>query len=140
MPPVLLPLIVVHVTAVLAKLTIFVIIPRLKTVDSVRRVLTKYRPYERTADTVLWVTGAGLVYFASWQMLRQTWMIASIILYLLVFLAIRFALTREMEKIAQSKKLLATEELKRLRTNNWCVATVAVAFLGLIGYLMLNKP
>ncbi len=140
MPAALVPFLVVHVTAVLAKLSIFVMIPRLKTIEHVRSFLKKYRPFERGADWVLWITGLGLLYFASWKMLRQTWMIASIALYLLVFFFIRFALTRELQKIAGSKKLLAKDEFKRLRTNNWCVATLAVAFLGIIAYLMITKP
>lgn len=140
MPAVMIVLIVVHVTAVLAKLSIFVMIPRLQDVQQVRDTLVRYKPFERIADWILWLTGAGLLYFASWQMLKQAWMFISIALYLLVFIAIRFALTREMEKISQSKKLYARDELKRLRTNNWCVATTAVGLLGVIAYLMVNKP
>lgn len=140
MPAVLVPLIIVHVTAVLSKLTLFVAIPRLKSVEHVRTFLRKYRPFERSADVVLWITGAGLIYFTSWRMLQQTWMLVAIALYLLVFVAIRFALTRELRNISQSKKQLASEELKRLRTNNWCVGIIAVVFLGIIAYLMMTKP
>lgn len=96
MPAVLVPLIVVHVCAVIAKLRIFFVIPRLSTVAEVTRFLQRYRPFERTVDWILWITGAGLLYFASWQMLRQTWMIVSLVLYLLVFVMVRFALTKEL--------------------------------------------
>lgn len=133
-------LIVVHIVAVLSKLTLFFAIPRLQTVDSVRTFITRYRPMERSADVVLWLTGAGLLYFASWSMLRQTWMIVSLILYLFVFIAIRFALTRELQKISQSRKLYAADELRKLRTNNWCVGILAVVLLGVIAYLMMAKP
>lgn len=140
MSTIMLILIIVHVSAVMAKLAIFFIIPRLRDVEQVRATLVAYKPFERTADWVLWLTGAGLVYFANWKMLTQAWMLASIGLYLIVFIAIRFALTREMEKISTSKKLHAQAELKRLRFNNLCVSTTAVAFLGIIAYLMITKP
>ncbi|WDL98213.1 DUF2269 family protein [Alicyclobacillus sp. ALC3] len=140
MPAVLVPFIVVHVSAVIAKLGVFFRIPRLQSVAEVNGFLKRYKPYERTADWILWVTGAGLLYFASWQMLRQTWMIVSIGLYLLVFVMVRYALMKELEKIASSKKLLATDELKRLRINNWCVGIITVVLLGVIATLMMTKP
>lgn len=140
MPTVMVPFIVVHIVAVLSKLTVFFAIPQLNSVDSVRRFTARYRPFERTADAVLWLTGGGLLYFASWSMLRQTWMIVSLALYLFVFLSIRYALTRELRKISDSKKLYAAEELRKLRTNNWCVGILAVVILGVIAYLMMAKP
>lgn len=140
MPSAIVPLIIIHVSAVLAKLSVFFAIPRLRTVEQVKLFLKKYRPFERSADWILWLTGAGLVYFASWQMMKQAWMIASIILYIIVFVLIRFALTKEMEKISDSKKLLAEAELKKLRVSNWCIGIIAVVFLGIIAYLMMTKP
>lgn len=140
MPAVLVPLIVVHVCAVVSKLSVFFVIPRLTSVQAVQGFLRKFRPYERGADWILWLTGAGLLYFASWQMLRQTWMIVSILLYLLVFVMIRYALMKELVKISNSKKLLATEELRKLRVNNWCVGIIAVILLGVIASLMMAKP
>ncbi len=140
MPVVLMPLIVIHVSAVLAKLGIFFVIPRLNSVEQVRHFVERYRPVEKAADWILWLTGAGLVAFSSWHILLQTWMLVSIGLYLIVFLAVRFALTRELEKIAESKKLYARDELKKLRTNNWCVGILAVALLGIIAYLMMTQP
>ncbi|MDQ0189970.1 DUF2269 family protein [Alicyclobacillus cycloheptanicus] len=140
MPAVMIPLIVVHVVAVIAKLSVFFVIPRLANVEAVQGFLARYRPFERTADWILWITGAGLLYFASWQMLRQTWMIVSLALYLLVFVMIRYALMKELEKIANSKKLLAAEELRRLRVNNWCVGIISVVLLGVIASLMMTKP
>jgi len=140
MPIVLVPIIVVHVSAVLAKMSIFFAIPRLQSVDAVRRFRVRHRKFERVADAILWLTGVALLFFARWQMLRQTWMLVSIGLYILVFLAMRYALTKELEKISESKKKLAAEELKRLRTNNWCVAILAVVLLGVIAWLMMTKP
>lgn len=140
MPTVLIPLIVVHVTAVLSKFSLFFAIPRLRSVEAVRGFLAKYRPFERAIDGVLWLTGALLIYFTSWQMLRQTWMIVAIALYLLVFVTIRVAITRVLRQIAGSKKLYAHDELKRLRTNNWCVGILAAVLLGIIAYLMMVKP
>ena len=140
MPTILVPLIVMHVTAVLSKFSLFFAIPRLKSVEAVKSFLAKYRPFERTADWILWITGAFLIYFSSWQLLRQSWMIVSLALYLLVFISIRFALTGYLRKIADSKKLYAHDELKRLRTNNWCVSIIAVVLLGIIAYLMMVKP
>jgi hypothetical protein len=139
-PAVLIPLIVIHVSAVLAKLGVFFVIPRLDSVEQVRRFVQRYRPVEKTADWILWLTGAGLVAFTSWRILLQTWMLVSIGLYLIVFLAVRFALTRELENIAESKKLYARDELKRLRTNNWCVGILSVVLLGIIAYLMMTQP
>lgn len=140
MPAVMIPLIVVHVSAVLSKFSLFFAIPRLKTVEGVQKFLAKYRPFERAIDAVLWITGALLIYFTSWQMLRQTWMIVALALYLFVFVSIRFALTRVLQGIADSKKVFAHEELARLRTNNWCVGILAVVLLGIIAYLMMVKP
>lgn len=140
MPTVLIPLIVVHVSAVVAKLGVFFRIPRLQSVADVKTFLQRYKPYERTADLILWITGAGLIYFASWQMLRQTWMLVSIGLYLLVFVMVRYALMKELQKIGASKKLLATDELKKLRVNNWCVGIISVVLLGIIATLMMTKP
>jgi hypothetical protein len=139
-PAVLIPLIVIHVSAVLAKLGVFFVIPRLNSVEQVRRFVQRYRPVEKTADWILWLTGAGLVAFTRWRILLQTWMLVSIGLYLIVFLAVRFALTRELENIAESKKLYARDELKRLRTNNWCVGILSVVLLGIIAYLMMTQP
>lgn len=139
-PPVMILILILHIVAVLSKLTVFLVIPRLDSVASVRTFLVRYRPFERTADVVLWITGLLLLYFARWSMLRQTWMIVSIALYLLVFIAIRFGLTRELNRISDSKKLLATEELKRLRVNNWCVGLLAVGLLAVIAYLMMTQP
>lgn len=140
MPAIFVPLIILHVTAVLAKLSVFFAIPRLRSVEQVTAFLRRYRPLERAADWILWLTGAALLYFTSWKMLRQTWMLASIFLYLLVFLLIRFALTKELHNIAASKKVLATAELAKLRVSNWCVGIIAIAFLGIIAYLMMTKP
>lgn len=140
MPIVLVFIILIHVLAVLAKLRIFFAIPRLKSVEAVKIFQHHYRKFERIADGILWVTGISLLAFAKWKMLQQTWMLVSIALYIIVFLAIRFALTRELEKISHSNKILASEELKRLRTNNWCVGVLAVVFLGVIAYLMMTKP
>jgi quinol-cytochrome oxidoreductase complex cytochrome b subunit len=139
-PAVLIPLIVIHVSAVLAKLGVFFVIPWLDSVEQVRRFVERYRPVEKAADWILWLTGAGLIAFTSWRILLQTWMLVSIGLYLVVFLAVRFALTRELENIAESKKLYARDELKRLRTNNWCVGILSVVLLGIIAYLMMTQP
>lgn len=133
-------LIAVHVVAVMSKLSLFVAVPRLRTVDEVQHFLKRYKPFEKTANWILWITGAGLLYFASWRMLEQTWMLVSIGLYLLVFFFIRFALMRELEKIADSKKLLAATELGKLRVNNWCVGILSVVLLAVIAYLMMTKP
>jgi Predicted integral membrane protein (DUF2269) len=132
--------VLIHVTAVFAKLGMFFIIPRLHTVEQVRRFLERYRPYERVVDIILWVTGLLLCYFAKWQMMRQTWMIVSLLLYLLVFVLIRVVLTRSLMQISESKKLLAKEELSKLRISNWCVALIAVGLLGIISYLMTVRP
>ena len=140
MPTVLVLLITLHIAAVLAKLSLFFAIPRLKSVEHVKAFLRRYRPFERSADVTLWVTGASLIYFASWKLLFQSWMLISLGLYLLVFLLIRFVLTRELRSIAQSKKLLAAEELGKLRVSNWCVGIIAAVFLAVIAYLMMTKP
>jgi hypothetical protein len=140
MPAVMVPLIVVHVIAVLSKLSLFVAVPRLNSVDQVKIFMARYRPFEKTANWVLWITGAGLLYFASWRMLMQTWMWVSIALYLLVFFFMKFALLKELEKIADSRKLLAVAELGKLRINNWCVGILSVVLLGVIAFLMMTKP
>lgn len=140
MPAVMVPMIVVHVIAVLSKLSLFVAVPRLKSVEQVKAFMAKYRPFERTANWVLWITGVGLLYFASWRMLMQTWMWVSIVLYLLVFFFMKFALLKELEKIADSRKLLAATELGKLRVNNWCVGILSIVLLGVIAYLMMTKP
>jgi hypothetical protein len=140
MPAVFIPLIVVHVGAVLAKLSVFFVVPRLDSVERVKAFIQRFRPVERTADWILWITGAGLLACTSWRMLMQTWMLVSIGLYVIVFLTVRFALTKELENIANSKKLYARDELKKLRTNNWCVGILSVVLLGIIAYLMMTKP
>ncbi|GMA49599.1 hypothetical protein GCM10025857_09560 [Alicyclobacillus contaminans] len=140
MPVVFVPLLIVHIGAVLTKLSVFFVVPRLDSVERVRSFIRRFRPVERTSDALLWITGAGLIAFTSWRMLLQPWMLASIALYIVVFLAVRFALTKELEQIAASKKLYARDELKKLRTNNWCVGILAVVLLGIIAYLMMTKP
>jgi len=140
MPIVLIPFILIHITAVLSKLRIFIAVPKLKSVQEVQSFMSKYKPYERIADWILWLSGIGLLYFAGWKMLIQPWMLISIGLYLIVFIAIRFALINELNKVGTSQKVYANDELKRLRTNNWCVGILAIAFLGIIAYLMMTKP
>jgi uncharacterized membrane protein SirB2 len=139
-PTVVLALIIVHVVAVLLKLALFFIIPRLANVDEVRNFLKRWRPVQRAADWVLWITGAGLLAFTDWRLLKQTWMLVSIALYLLVFVLIRVALMKELENVAASKKRFAVDEVRRLRTNNWCVGLVSAGLLGVIAYLMITKP
>lgn len=140
MPILLVPLIVIHVMAVISKLSLFFIVPRLHSVEQVRHFIQRYKPFERGANWVLWITGAGLLFLARWKILMETWMLVSIGLYLLVFFFIKFALIRELEKVADSKKLLAVSELGRLRVNNWCVGILSVVLLGVIAYLMMAKP
>jgi hypothetical protein len=139
-PGLFFPILILHVLAVTLKLAVFFFVPRLKNVEEVRRFLGRYRPYERTADWLLWITGALLLYVAGWRMLLQSWMLISIGLYLIVFLAIRFALMKELEKISDSKKIIAGAELARLRTSNWCVAILSVGILAIIAYFMMVKP
>lgn len=140
MPTALLPLIVVHVSAVLAKMSVFFVVPKLQNVEQVRDFLRRYRPFERAANWVLWLTGLSLLWLFNFRMLRQTWMIVSLALYLLVFVTIRYGLMRELHKISASKKLMAGDELRRVRVNNWCVGIISVVLLGVIASLMMSKP
>jgi uncharacterized membrane protein len=140
LPAIFLPILIVHCTAVFSKLAVFFAIPRLKSVAAVEGFVRRYRPLERSANWILWITGGLLVYFSSLKMLEQTWMIVSLLLYLLVFVAIRYGLFRELEKISTSKKVLASSELKRLRTSNWCIGLLAIALLIVIAYLMSAQP
>ncbi|MDP9727602.1 DUF2269 family protein [Alicyclobacillus tolerans] len=140
MPAIFMPVLVVHLIAVCSKLTIFFAIPRLRSVAGVTRFIQRYRPFETTANILLWITGGLLVLFSSLKMLEQAWMIISLLLYLLVFVAIRYGLFRELQKISDSRKILAEAELKRLRVSNWCIGILAVALLAIIAYLMSVQP
>lgn len=140
MPAGFFALIIVHVSAVLVKISLFFAIPRLRSVDDVRTFLSRWRPVQRGADWVVWLTGAGLIALTNWHLLTQTWMLVSIVLYLLVFVLIRFVLMRELDQISASRKRIAEDEIRHLRTSNWCVGLVAIGLLGVIGYLMMTRP
>ena len=140
MPAVFIPLIVVHVGAVLAKLSVFFVVPRLTVWNASKRSSSGSDRWKERPTGFCGSPEPGLLACTSWRMLMQTWMLVSIGLYIIVFLAVRFALTKELENIANSKKLYAREELKKLRTNNWCVGILSVVLLGIIAYLMMTKP
>lgn len=132
-------IIIIHILAVLCKLAIFVLVPRVDSVVSAQTLMARYRPFERSFDWVLWITGALLLVFAR-VLLTQPWMLISIVLYTLVFILIRTAVWGALKKVAGSNKVYARDEIKRMRTNNWCVALVVVGLLAVIAYLMMTKP
>lgn len=133
-------ILIVHLTAVAAKLTLFPFIPRLRDVKSVRAFYKWYRPLDRAANWTLWLTGILLVAVTSWKLLLQMWLLVSILLYIVVFLAIRMILVRRLKLIADSQKVLAHDELKLFRTETACVVVLVLGLLGAIGYMMVNKP
>ncbi len=132
-------LIIIHILAVISKLAIFVLVPRVDSVASAQALMARYRPFERGFDWVLWITGALLLVFAR-VLLTKPWMLISIVLYTLVFVLIRTAVWGSLRKVADSNKIYAREEIKRMRTNNWCVALVTIGLLAVIAYLMMTKP
>jgi hypothetical protein len=131
--------IIIHILAVICKLGIFVLVPRVDSVAAAEGLIARYKPYERTFDWVLWITGAALLLFAR-VLLSKPWMLVSIALYTLVFILIRVAVWGSLTKVAASKKRFAREEISKLKTNNWCVALVVVGLLAVIAYLMMAKP
>ncbi|MCY0875217.1 MAG: DUF2269 family protein [Firmicutes bacterium] len=134
------PILIVHLLAVTAKLVLFPFVPRLRDVKSVRAFYTWYRPLDRISNWVLWITGFLLVAVTSWRLLLQMWLLLSILLYIVVFLAIRMVLVRRLKLIADSQKVLAHDELKLFRVETACVVVVVLGLLGAIGYMMVNKP
>lgn len=130
----------VHLLAVLAKLSLFPFIPRLRDVARVRTFYERYRRVDRIANWTMWITGALLLTVTSWSLLLQPWLLISMLLYILVFVAIRYVLVRRLALIAKSQKVLALDELKLFRTESACVIVLALALLGAIGYLMVHKP
>jgi len=134
------PILVVHLLAVVAKLSLFPLIPRLRDVHSVQVFYSRYKKMDRFANWAMWTTGVLLLWVTSWRLLLQTWMLLSLFLYILVFVAIRYVLVRRLRLIAGSHKRLAVEELKLFRIESICVFIASLALLGGIGYLMVHKP
>ncbi len=134
------PILVVHLLAVIAKISVFFTIPKLRDVQSVQAFFRRYQRVDRMANYTMWMTGVLLILVTSWRLLLQMWLLVSMLLYILVFLLIRGILFRRLRIIADSKKLFARDELKLLRTESYCVLVAAVALLGGIGYLMIHKP
>ncbi|MCI0183247.1 MAG: DUF2269 family protein [Acidibacillus sp.] len=130
----------VHLLAVLAKISVFFTIPRLKDVESVQSFFRRYQVTDRIANYTMWITGALLLVVTSWKLLLQMWLLVSMLLYILVFLLIRGIVFRRLRIIADSQKLYARDELKLLRVESYCVMGAALGLLGGIGYLMVHKP
>lgn len=134
------PILTVHLAAVAGKLSIFVAVARVRDVPGVQRFFALYKKIDRLANWTMWITGALLLVVTSWRYLLQVWLLASMLLYVLLFVIIRAVLFRRLRLIADSKKVFARDEIKQLHFESWCVLTTAVALLGGIGYLMVHKP
>ncbi|PWI58893.1 DUF2269 family protein [Sulfoacidibacillus thermotolerans] len=134
------PILAVHLVAVIAKISVFFTIPKLRDVQSVQKFVQRYQTIDRISNYTMWITGGLLLFVTSWRLLLQMWLLVSMLLYILVFLLIRGIVFRRLRIIADSKKLYARDELKLLRTESYCVMAAALALLGGIGYLMVNKP
>jgi hypothetical protein len=95
---------------------------------------------DRIANYTLWGTGAGMVLASSIELLFQMWLLVSMALYTLIFWIIKLVIMRRLNAIIESNKVYARDEIKTLRTENYCVIIVSVALFGCIGFLMANKP
>lgn len=129
-----------HLAAVLAKLSVFAYVPRLRDAEAVKAFFARYKRWDRIANWAMWITGALLIAVTSWRFLLQAWLLVSMLLYILLFVIIRAIMFRRLRLIAESRKVFAREELQVLRTESWCVAIVAIGLLGGIGFLMATKP
>lgn len=129
-----------HLLAVTVKLGLLFLIPRLKNVADVQSFLVKYKKWDSLANWLLWITGAALIFTTSLQYLLQTWLIVSMLLYVIIFWIVKKVVLRGLEQIAASKKVHAQAELKKLRFENFCVAITVVGLLGAIGAMMMTKP
>lgn len=130
----------IHMLAVALKLVVLFMIPRIKDVEQAKRFIHTYRKIDISADVVLWSTGLGFFFVTTFEYLLQPWMLISMLIYTLIFYAMKKILMRGVQRVAESGKLYAEKEIKELRTQNVCVAIFIVASLAGIGYLMVNKP
>ncbi len=129
-----------HLIAVIAKLAVLFLIPRLKDVEQTRRFLATYRKFDRAADLLLWASGIAFFFVTSLAYLMQMWMLVSILLYMFVFYMIKRFLMRGLREVADSRKLYAEKELKSLRFQNVCVGLFSVFLMGCIAVMMITKP
>ncbi|BAU28004.1 hypothetical protein DFP93_10179 [Aneurinibacillus soli] len=129
-----------HLVAVVSKLAILFFIPRLKTVEQVRRLYTAYRKWDIVADVLLWATGLAFFFVTSFAFLLQWWLIVSMLLYTFVFYLLKRFLMRGLAEVAESRKVFADKELKSLRFQNVCVGIFSVFLIGCIGVMMMTKP
>ncbi|MDI3328622.1 MAG: DUF2269 family protein [Alicyclobacillaceae bacterium] len=129
-----------HLGAVAVKLAVLFYVPRLKDVRQIRAFLGTYRRLDWITDWVLWLTGAGFFFVTSWEYLLQLWLLVSMLIYLLIFIMIKKVVIGGMQRIAQTKKLHAYEEVSRLRFENLCTGVAVAGLLGMIAYLMITKP
>ena len=129
-----------HLLAVVIKFGVLFYIPFLKNVEMIRKFLDLYKKVDSYSNWALWLTGAGMVLATSIEYLLQMWLLVSMLLYTLVFYVIKRVLVRRMEKILETNKVFAREEIKTLRVENYCVIVVATGLFGAIGALMVYKP
>ncbi|MGB8956671.1 MAG: hypothetical protein WCC10_14945 [Tumebacillaceae bacterium] len=129
-----------HLIAVVIKIGVLFYIPFLKNVEMIRKFLGLYKKIDRYADWSLWLTGASMFLVTSWEYLLQMWMLVSMLLYTLIFYVIKRVIVGRMNKIIESNKVFARDEIKTLKVENYCVIVVSIGLLGAIGALMVNKP
>ena len=129
-----------HLIAVAIKIGVLFYIPFLKNVEMIRKFLDLYQKVDRYADWTLWLTGASMFLVTSWKYLLQMWMLVSMLLYTLIFYIIKRVIVGRMNKIIESNKVFARDEIKTLKVENYCVIVVSIGLLGVIGALMVTKP
>ncbi|MCX7570504.1 hypothetical protein OS242_11075 [Tumebacillus sp. DT12] len=129
-----------HLLAVVVKLGVLFYIPALKDVEHVKGFLGTYKKIDRIANYTLWATGFGMVAVTSIQLLFQLWLLASMLIYTLIFYIIKRVIMGRMQKIVESNKVFDREGLKTLRVENYCVIVVSVGLFLAIGGLMMTKP
>ena len=129
-----------HLLAVIVKLGVMFYIPALKDVAQVTRFLGTYKKVDRFANSTLWLTGLGMVAATSIELLFQLWLLASMLIYTLIFYIIKRVIMGRMQKIVESNKVFDREGLRTLRVENYCVIVVSVGLFLAIGGLMMTKP
>lgn len=129
-----------HLLAVIGKLAILFVIPRLKSAEQAQRTLNSYKKMDIWLETLLWSTGLGFFFVSSFAYLMQLWMIVSMLLYVLAFYIVKRILLRGLQNVVDSGKVFAEKELRTLRVQNGCVAIFILCSLAGIGYLMVVKP
>lgn len=129
-----------HLFAVTIKLGMLFLIPRLRSVSQVQSFLGRYKKSDSVANWLLWITGGAMVLTTSLEYLLQMWLLVSMFLYMVVFWIVKRVVMRGLQQVADSNKVHAHEELKKLRFENLCVIVTVFGLLAAIGTIMVAKP